>query len=399
MLDETFVMPTYARFPVTLVRGEGSLVWDDAGTEYLDFTGGLGALILGHAHPAWVAAVTEAAAGVGLVSNLYATVPQAELAARLAAILPMPDARAFFCNSGAEANEALLKLVRKWGLPRGKTTIVVLNGSFHGRTVASLAATGQPSKRAAFEPLVDWFRFVEPEDLGALERAMAPGDVAAALVEPVMGEGGVHPLSREYLRGVRDLCDANDALFAVDEVQSGMGRCGSWLAVSDADVVPDVASLAKALGGGFPIGALVSRADIAFGPGEHASTFGGGPLAASVALAVIDTIERDGLLDRALELGAYLPAAVLDAASRGSIVAARGRGCLWGFQLAGGQDAAAVATAALAEGVLCSTAGPDVIRMSPPLTASTAECDRAARGLAAALAAVRGVAADHEVPA
>ena len=397
MVVETFVMPTYARFPVTLVRGSGSLVWDEQGAEYLDFTGGLGALALGHAHPAWVAAVTKAAGEVGLVSNLYVTTPQAELAERLAGLMPIPDARLFFCNSGAEANEALLKLVRKWGLPRGKPTIVSLDGSFHGRTVGALAATGQPSKRAAFEPLVDWFRFVPPEDLGVLEHALAPGDVGGVLVEPVMGEGGVHPLSREYLRGVRALCEANGALFAVDEVQSGMGRCGRWLAVEDAEVVPDVVSLAKALGGGFPIGALVSRADLAFGPGDHASTFGGGPLAATVALAVIDTIEREGLLAHAIELGGYLPAAVLSAAPAGSIVVARGRGCLWGFELADGVDAGAVANAMLSIGVLCSTASPGVIRMSPPLTASISECDRAAHGLALALAAVRGSAAAQQV--
>jgi acetylornithine aminotransferase len=398
MVDETFVMPTYARFPVTLVRGSGSLAWDEDDTEYLDFTGGLGALVLGHAHPEWVAAVTRAAGTLGLVSNLYTTPPQAELAERLARLLPIPDARVFFCNSGAEANEALIKLVRKWGLTQGKPKIVSLEGSFHGRTIGALAATGQPSKRSAFEPLVDWFRFVEPEDLAALARALAPGDVAAVLVEPVMGESGVHPLTREYLRGVRALCDANGALFAVDEVQSGMGRCGRWLAVSDAEVVPDVVSLAKALGGGFPIGALVSRAELSFGPGEHASTFGGGPLAASAALAVLDIIEREDLLAHALELGAYLPTAVLSTAPAGAIVAARGRGCLWGFQLADSVDAGEVATAMLDAGVLCSTAGPDVIRMSPPVTATTAECDRAAQALAAALAAVRG-SATREVPA
>ena len=388
MAGEPFVMPTYARFPVALVRGSGSLVWDQDGTEYLDFTGGLGALSLGHAHPAWVAAVTRAAGTIGLVSNLYATEPQAELAERLAGILPVPDARVFFCNSGAEAIEALLKLVRKWGVPQGKGHIVSLHGSFHGRTIGALAATGQPAKRAAFEPLVDWFRFVEPEDLAGLENALTPGDVAAVLVEPVMGEGGVRPLTADYLRGVRSLCDAHGALFAADEVQSGMGRCGAWLATTDAGVVPDVVAVAKALGGGFPIGALVSRADIAFEPGDHASTFGGGPLAASVALAVIDAIEREGLLGHALEIGAYLSAAVRDAAPPGAIVAARGRGCLWGFELAEGADAGAVAGAMLAGGVLCSTAGPGVIRMSPPLNATPAECERAATALAAALTAL-----------
>ena len=300
-------------------------------------TGGLGALSLGHCHPDWVAAVTEAAGTIGLVSNLYATPPQAELAARLASLLPIPDARVFFCNSGAEANEAAIKLIRERGLARGTPAIVALDGSFHGRTVAALAATGQPAKRAPFEPLVDWFRFVPPGDPGALRAAFAAGDVGGVLLEPVMGEGGVHPLDDAYLRLARELCDEHGALFVVDEVQSGF-RCGDWLAISHAGVTPDAACLAKALGGGLPIGALVARADIAFGPGEHATTYGGGPVPSSAALAVLDVIERDGLLERSLEIGARLTAAVVTAAPTGAIAEIRGRGCLWGFELAPAAD-------------------------------------------------------------
>ena len=393
---EASVMPTYARYPVTLVRGAGCSVWDDEGRAYLDMTGGIGVLSLGHCHPDWVAAVSEAAGTIGLVSNLYATPPQAALAARLAALLPIPDARVFFCNSGAEANEAAIKLIRKRGLPLGKPAIVALEGSFHGRTVAALAATGQPAKRAPFEPLVNWFRFVPPGDRESLRAALAPGDVGGVLLEPVMGEGGVHPLDDAYLRLVRELCDTHGALFVVDEVQSGF-RCGDWLAISHAGVVPDAACLAKELGGGLPIGALVARADVSFGPGEHATTYGGGPVPSSAALAVLEVIERDGLLVRSLDIGARLAAAVVAAAPAGSIAETRGRGCLGGFELAQASDgtpadANAVVLRMLEAGVLASTAGPTVVRMSPPLVATDAEIDRAAVGFGAALAPV-------EVPA
>ncbi len=382
---EAFLMPTYARYPVTLVSGRGELVWDEGGRELLDFTGGLGVLILGHCHPAWVEAVTRAAGTIGLVSNLYATPQQAELAQRLASTLPLDDARVFFGNSGAEANEAAIKLVRKWGLARGRGTIVALEGSFHGRTVATLAATGQPSKRAPFEPLVDWFRHVPPSDPDALEEAFAPGDVAAVLLEPVMGEGGVHPLEDAYLRRVRDLCDGHGALLVADEVQSGMGRCGDWAAISRAGVRPDVITLSKALGGGMPIGATLARADISLAAGDHGSTFGGGPVPSAAALAVIETIEKEGLLERAVELGARLTGGVAASAPEGSVAQIRGRGALWGFDLGAGADAYAVTLDLLDHGVLASTAGPTVVRMSPPLVASDESCDRAAEALASAL--------------
>jgi len=378
-------MATYARYPITLVRGEGLRVWDDEGRAYLDLVGGLGALSLGHAHPAWVRAVEHAARTVGLTSNLFVTGPQAELAGRLADLLPIPDARVFFCNSGAEANEALLKLVRRHGLRRGRSTIVALEGSFHGRTVAALAATGQPAKRAPFEPLVDWFRFVPPGDEAALAAALAPGDVTAVLLEPVLGEGGVIPLETPYLRGVRDLCDEHGALLAVDEVQAGVGRCGDWLSISLSGVVPDVASLAKALGGGLPIGALVGRVDLAFEAGEHASTFGGGPVPCAAALAVLETIERDDLLSNVLVMGDLLRTEVGRLAPAGTLHQIRGRGLLCGFQVAP-QIAADRIVAGLRErGVLASTAGPDTVRFTPPFTISADEVDVAAKALADAL--------------
>ena len=385
-MNEPHVMPTYARYSVTLVRAAGTRVWDDAGRSYLDFAGALGVTAIGHSHPAWVAAVRDQLDTLDMVSNLYATEPQARLADRLAELMPVPDARVFFCNSGAEANEAAIKLVRKHGLAAGKPAIVALEGSFHGRTTSTLAATGQPPKREAFEPLVDWFRFVPPGDLSALEAALT-AEVGAVLLEPVMGEGGVRPLGGDYLRGVRALCDERGALLIADEVQSGLGRCGDWAALQHAGVDADVLTLAKALGGGLPIGAMLARAEISFAPGDHASTFGGGPVVCAGALAVLDTIERDGLLQRAREIGEALPGGAVAAAADGSVVESRGRGCLWGFQLAR-PVANDVVLAMIDEGVLATPAGPDVVRMSPPLTSRDDEVAEAARAFGAAVVAV-----------
>jgi acetylornithine/N-succinyldiaminopimelate aminotransferase len=378
-------MPTYARYPLTLVRGEGCRVWDDDGASYLDLIGGLGALSLGHAHPRWVAAVTDAVSTLGLTTNLVATLPQAMLADRLAELTPIPDGQVFLCNSGAEANEALLKLVRKHGLATGRPTIVALEGSFHGRTVATLAATGQPVKRAPFEPLLDWFRFVPPNDLGALDAALEPGDVATVLLEPILGEGGVVPLSSAYLRGVRARCDETHALLAVDEVQTGSGRTGSWLSITSSGVTPDVVSLAKALGGGLPIGALVAPAHLAFGPGEHGSTFGGGPVPSTAALAVLDTIRDDDLLWNVRAMGALLGSEVQRLAPPGTLRDIRGDGLLLGFRTEPTIAAGRVVAALRARGVLASTAGTDVVRFTPPYTIAPADVDEAAKALAASL--------------
>ncbi|HEX6843738.1 MAG TPA: aminotransferase class III-fold pyridoxal phosphate-dependent enzyme [Actinomycetota bacterium] len=385
LAGESAVMPTYARFPLTLVRGTGVRVTDDEGRTYLDLVGGLGALSLGHAHPRWVAAVEDAARTLGLTSNLFATPPQAALAARLASILPVEDARVFFCNSGTEANEALLKLVRKQGLADGHGVIVTLEGSFHGRTIGSLAATGQPSKRAAFEPLIEWIRFVPPGDEDAMRAELARGDVAAVLLEPVLGEGGVIPLAVDYLRTVRALCDEHGALFAVDEVQAGTGRCGAWLSIELADVRPDVVSLAKALGGGLPIGALVAPAAISFGPGDHASTFGGGPVPSAAALAVLDTIDEEGLLAHVDDMGTFLRDEVTRLAPAGALREVRGRGLLCGFQLAEGLLPDAVLAALRARGVLASQAGVDAVRFTPPYVIGRPDVEEAAVALAGAL--------------
>jgi acetylornithine aminotransferase len=382
VIDERWVMPTYARLPVTLVRGEGARVIDDEGRTYLDLIGGLGALALGHAHPRWVEAVERASRTIGLTSNLVATPAQAELAERLAALLPVPDARVFFCNSGAEAVEALLKLVRRAGLVRGRPIVVALEGSFHGRTIGALSVTGQPAKRAPFEPLVDWVRFVPPADPAALEAALEPGDVAAVLLEPVLGEGGVVPLGPGYLRAVRERCAEHGALFAVDEVQSGIGRCGRWLAIEEAGVAPDVVAIAKALGGGLPIGALVARAELSFGPGEHASTFGGGPVPAAAALAVLAAIEDEALLERVRRTGEVVREAIQRSVPPGAVAEVRGRGLLVGVRLAAGLDASQVVLALLRRGVLASTAGGDVVRFTPPFVLSEADAEFAAQALA-----------------
>jgi len=377
------LMPTYARLQVTLVRGEGCRVWADDGTPYLDLVGGLGALSLGHAHPRWVAAVAETAATIGLTTNLVTTVPPARLADRLAAITPVDDGQVFLCNSGAEANEALLKLVRKRGLAAGRPVVVALEGSFHGRTIATLAATGQPAKRAPFEPLVDWVRFVAPGDQAALDAALAPGDVGAVLVEPILGEGGVVPLDAEYLRHVRARCDAGGAVFAADEVQTGSGRTGRWLAIEAAGVRADIVSVAKALGGGLPIGAVVARAELAFGPGEHGSTFGGGPVPSAAALAVLDTIRAEDLLANVAAMGSLFRDEVARLAPAGTVAEIRGDGLLCGVRVAHG-TAAGVVQALLARGVLASTAGADVVRCTPPFTIGPDEIDEGAKALAAA---------------
>jgi acetylornithine/succinyldiaminopimelate/putrescine aminotransferase len=384
---EDRLMPTYARYPVALVRGDGMRVRADDGRWFLDLAGGLGALSLGHAHPRWVEAVAAEAATIGLVSNLFETEPQARLAGKLAELVPIPDARVFLANSGAEANEAAIKLARKRGLAEGRPRIAALEGSFHGRTVATLAATGQPPKRAAFEPLVDWFVHVPPEDLPALDGALAVGDVGAVLLEPVLGEGGVRPLSDAYLRAVRAACDRAGALLVADEVQSGSGRCGDWLAISRSGVAPDVATLAKGLGGGLPIGACVARADVSFGPGDHASTFGGGPVPCAAALATIEAIERDGLLANATAMGERLRAAIEERATATPVTEVRGRGLLLGVELAV-PIAHDVVLAMLDERVLATEAGPAVVRMSPPLIVGRDEVDEGAAAFHRALAKV-----------
>jgi len=372
-VDATSLMPTYKRYPVTLVRGEGLRVIDDAGNAYTDFAGGIACVPIGHSHPRWVAAVQEQVATLTHVSNLFSTIPQQRLADRLTALAGF--GRVFLCNSGAEANEAALKIARRWGGPQGRTRVVALEGSFHGRTFATLAATGHPEKHVPFAPLPEGFTHVPPGDADALSAAVDER-TAAVLLEPVLGEGGVVPLPPEFLAHARRVCDERGALLVFDEIQTGVGRCGTWFAYQGVDVRPDVFTLAKALGGGLPIGATVAREDLAFGPGDHGSTFGGGPVPCAGALAVLDVIEGEALLANAAAMGERLRAGLTDALRGAGIDGpARGRGLLVGAPVAPATTASAVILALLRRRFLTTEAGGNVVRCTPPLTVDAAAVD------------------------
>jgi predicted acetylornithine/succinylornithine family transaminase len=365
-------MPTYKRYRVTLVRGDGLQVFDDQGTAYLDFAGGIACIAIGHSHPTWVRAVREQAARLTHVSNLYSTEPQERLAERLVGIAGFGSV--FFSNSGAEANEAALKIARRHGRPNGRTKVVALQSSFHGRTFASLAATGQPEKHAPFQPLPEGFVHVPPNDVDALDRAVDTG-TAAVLMEPVLGEGGVLPLDRPFLRAARELCDERGALLVFDEIQTGVGRCGTWYAFQQLDVRPDVVTSAKALAGGLPVGATIARDDLAFGPGDHASTFGGGPVVCEAALAVLDVIESEGLLENARVQGKRLLAGLNGALGGAGLgQPARGLGLLVGAPVGSGR-ARSVVEGLMTRGFLATEAGPDVVRATPPLTVDAGSVD------------------------
>ncbi|HWJ98320.1 MAG TPA: aminotransferase class III-fold pyridoxal phosphate-dependent enzyme, partial [Acidimicrobiales bacterium] len=299
------LMPTYPPAAVTFTRGRGTRLWDVDGKEYLDLLGGLAVTALGHSHPAVAEALAAQAQTLLHTSNLFGTVPGLEVARTLDRLLG-GGGQVFFTNSGAEANECAIKLARRWG-GRGKHVVVSALGSFHGRTLATLHATGQPQKWEAFQPLPEGFRHVAWNDLEALESAIDPS-VAAILLEPVQGEGGVNPATAEYFGGVRKLCDERGLLFVVDEVQTGLGRTGEWFGHQHFGVVPDVVTMAKALGNGVPIGACWAKADVAaaFEPGDHATTYGGQPLAAAAARAVLGVMEEIDAPAQAREAGAKL---------------------------------------------------------------------------------------------
>jgi predicted acetylornithine/succinylornithine family transaminase len=375
-------MATYPPTTVTFVRGEGTLLWDDQGKQYLDFLSGLAVTSLGHANPVVADALAEQARTLLHVSNLFGTEPGEDVAATLDELLG-GGGLVFFCNSGAEANECALKLARKFG-GRGRHVVVSAYGSFHGRTLATLHATGQPQKHEAFQPLPEGFRHVAWDDLDALEAALDP-TVAAVLLEPVQGEGGVNPATVEYLQGVRRLCDERGILFMLDEVQTGLGRTGRWFGHQHFGVVPDVVTMAKALGNGVPIGACWAKAEVAaaFEPGDHATTFGGQPLATAAARAVLGEMQRLDVPTLAEKAGARLTSA-LEALP--GVVGVRGLGLLIAAQLADGLDAKVVATAALERGLVINAVTPTALRLAPPLTVSDAEIDRAVAILGEVLA-------------
>ncbi|MBW3546721.1 MAG: acetylornithine transaminase [Actinobacteria bacterium] len=365
-------MPTYPPPLVTFVRGRGTELWDDQGRRYLDFLSGLGVTALGHAHPAVAEAVAAQARTLVHVSNLFGTEVGPEVARTLDRLLG-GGGQVFFANSGAEANECALKLARKWG-GRGRHTVVSAYGSFHGRTLATLHATGQPAKHEAFQPLPEGFRHVAWCDVDALEAAIDPG-VAAVLLEPVQGEGGVQPATAEYFQGVRRLCDERGLLMMVDEVQTGLGRTGRWFAFQHFDVRPDVVTLAKALGNGVPIGACWARAEVAatFRPGDHGSTYGGQPLAASAARAVLATMEAEDVPRRAAAAGARLAEAL---GRVPGVRLVRGLGLLLAAELVE-RPAAEVTAEALKLGLVVNAVTPTAVRLAPPLLVSQAEVDEA----------------------
>ena len=354
------LMPNYGTPPITLVRGRGARVWDSEGREYVDLLAGIAVSSVGHAHPYVVDAVTRQMQTLGHVSNLYATTPSATLAERLVALAGEPG-KVFFCNSGAEAVEAALKLARK---ATGRGHYVAAEGSFHGRTMGALSVTGQPAKRAAFEPLVAPVTFVPYGDADAL-RAAVTDDTAAVILEPVQGENGVVVPPPGYLAAARATADAHGALLVLDEVQTGVGRTGAWFAWQHEGVVPDVMTLAKGLGGGLPIGATVGfgAAADAFAPGDHGSTFGGNPVACAAAHAVLDVVEEEGLLNAATELGELIGRAP---------VPTRGRGLLRALLVDGAKGVEARAREA---GFLVNAIGDGVVRLTPPLVIGEADVE------------------------
>lgn len=383
------LLPTYRRRPVTFVRGEGTRLFDDTDKSYLDFLSGLSVTALGHAHPRVADAVAAQARTLVHTSNLFFTEAQVALAERLGSTLGWADAKTFFCNSGAEANEAAIKLTRRHGKRQhpGKVKVVALDGGFHGRLLGALLLTGNPDKHTPFEPLGSWVTHVPFDDVAALEAAV-DDDTCAVFVEVVQGEGGVRPVPDEVLHAARRACDRHGALLVVDEVQTGLGRLGRWYGWQTVPgLEPDVVCLAKALGNGLPIGAIVAHgtAAEAFGAGDHASTFGGGPVVCAAALAVLDTLESDGLIARAAEMGIRLRQRLTRlAADEPAVRGVRGRGLLQALVLHE-PVAADVVGAALESGLVVNDVAPDAVRLAPPLTVTESEISEALQILTAVL--------------
>ena len=377
-LDAAFHMSTYARKPVMFVRGEGMRLYDDDGREYLDFVAGIGSVNLGHAHPAVAGAVCAQMSELVMVSNLYHTQHRGELAETLVALFG-GNAKVFFANSGAEANEGAIKLARKWAQsnkgPEART-IVTAWRSFHGRTLATLAATGQASKQDAFKPLPPGFVHVELNDIEALAAAVDE-TVCAVMLEPVQGEGGVFPCDPDYLLAVRELCDERGVLLIFDEVQSGIYRTGTAFAHQGYGVKPDIMTLAKSLANGLPIGALIGAGNLAdvFVPGEHGSTFGGGPVVCAAARATLAAHAEEHTGASAQRVGEHLRAGLRELADRtGAITGVRGRGLMNAFDVRE-PVAAELVAAALEGGLVLNNIGTNTIRLLPPLVCTSAEID------------------------
>jgi predicted acetylornithine/succinylornithine family transaminase len=374
----TYHMPNFTRAPICLVRGDGLRVWDTDGREYLDFGAGLAVTALGHCHPRVTGAIREAAATLLHVSNLYHNVPQIHLAKLLCEHCFAQQA--FFSNSGAEANEAAIKLARKYAKERFATDrfeIIATHNSFHGRTLATVTATGQPKYHHGFEPLVPGFKHVPYNDLRAMERAI-DNRTAAILVEPIQGEGGVMVPDDDYLPGLRKLCDETGVLLILDEIQTGIARTGRLWCYQHAGIEPDIMTLAKALANGLPIGATLARHEVAsvLTPGTHGSTFGGNPFVTAVALASFTTILDEKIPERAARAGRHLMTALRTLAARRPVIRqVRGRGLLIGIELT--RPAAPLVDACREAGLLVLTAGENVLRLAPPLIVDERDCDRA----------------------
>ena len=387
-MNSPFLMDTYPPQPVTFVRGEGSRLWDADGKAYLDFLGGLAVTALGHCHPTVADAVAEQARTLVHVCNLFGTTVGPEVAGTLDRLIAGPTAdggahgRVFFANSGAEANECAIKLARKWG-GHGRYGVVTTYGSFHGRTLASLAATGQPTKHEPFQPLPEGFRHVALGDMDAMDTAVDPAVVAAVLVEPIQGEGGVNVPPKGWFGELRRLCDERDVLLMLDEVQTGLGRTGEWFGFQHEGIEPDVVTMAKALGNGMPIGACWARAEVAsaFVPGDHGSTFGGQPLAAAAARATLAVMEAEDVPARATRAGGRLAEGL---AGLPGVTSVRGRGLLLAAELAERQ-AKEVAADALDRSLVVNAVTPTAIRVAPSLLVTDDEIDEALAVLEAAL--------------
>jgi acetylornithine/N-succinyldiaminopimelate aminotransferase len=388
------VMTTYGRFNLALVQGAGCQVWDDQGKEYLDFVAGIATCTLGHAHPAMVMAATQQMQRLTHVSNLYYIPVQGELAKWL--VDHSCADRVFFCNSGAEANEGAIKLARKYGhtkLGISNPVIITAQASFHGRTMATVTATGQPKYQQNFSPLVPGFHYVPYNDLEAIKSALneLSGQVAAILIEPLQGEGGVNPGDREYFQQLRQLCDQHKILLMLDEVQTGMGRTGKYWGYEHLGIEPDVFTSAKGLGGGVPIGALLCKESCnVFKPGDHASTFGGNPFACAVALSVCQTVESENLLANAATQGDRLRAGLQNLVAKypQHLQEVRGWGLIDGLELQANSpiSAADVVKSAMSMGLLLVPAGAKVVRLVPPLIVTELEIDRAVALVDTALA-------------
>lgn len=384
------LMRAYARQPVSFVRGSGARLWDAQGTEYLDAIAGVAVTSLGHAHPEIAAAIAEQAATLLHTSNLFRIEWQEQLGQRLCALSGMQQA--FFCNSGAEANETALKLARLHGRRKqiAAPKILVLDNAFHGRTIATLSATGNPERHAGFAPLLPGFVRLPYDDIAALRAAVAP-DIVAVLIEPVQGEGGIRVASASYLRALRQLCDEHGWLLMLDEIQTGLGRTGAWFGHQHAGIAPDVMTLAKALGNGFPIGACLARGAAAdlFSPGQHGSTFGGNPLACRVGCSVLDIMAREQLPQRAAVLGARLLAGLQNALGHHPQVRSiRGQGLMVGIEL-DGPCTELVGRALEEQQLLITVTQGSVIRLLPPLICDEGQIDAIVARIAQLLSAPR----------